>query len=51
MEEKKYIIGIDTGGTFTDSVVVDGEGNIYEGKALTNYKDFKEGVIASIEDA
>ncbi|MDY6864081.1 MAG: hydantoinase/oxoprolinase family protein, partial [Thermodesulfobacteriota bacterium] len=48
---KKYIIGIDTGGTFTDSVVVDGEGNIYEGKALTNYKDFKEGVIASIEDA
>ncbi len=47
----QYIIGIDTGGTFTDTVIVDGEGNIFEGKALTDYQDFKRGVIASFENA
>ncbi len=49
--KKEYIIGIDTGGTFTDTVIVDEEGNLFEGKALTNYQDFKQGVIASFEDA
>ncbi len=48
---KGYVIGIDTGGTFTDSVIVDDEGNITIGKALTNYKDFKEGVISSLRNA
>ncbi len=50
-EGRQYIIGIDTGGTFTDTVIIDEEGNIVEGKALTNYKDLKEGVISSFEDA
>ncbi len=48
---KSYVIGIDTGGTFTDTVIVDNEGNIAIGKALTNYKDFKEGVVASLKNS
>jgi len=49
--KQKYVIGIDTGGTFTDSVIVDEDGNIFQGKALTNYQDFKQGVIDSLENA
>ncbi len=50
-QERQYIIGIDTGGTFTDTVIVDEAGEIVMGKALTNYKDLKQGVIKSLKDA
>lgn len=43
-----YIIGIDTGGTFTDVTVIDKEGNIYTDKAPTTPKDFSQGVINAI---
>ena len=49
--EQQFVIGIDTGGTFTDSIIIDREGNITQGKALTDYKDFKQGVISSLENA
>ena len=45
------IIGVDTGGTFTDSIVIDGKGNNYIGKALSTPPDFAEGVINSLREA
>ncbi len=33
MKRRQYIIGIDTRGTFNDTVIIDEEGNIVEGKA------------------
>ncbi len=50
-KKAKYIVGIDTGGTFTDTVIVDQEGSTVMGKALTNYQDFKAGVMKSFENA
>jgi len=50
-DEVSYIIGIDTGGTFTDSVIIDSHGKVTLGKALTDYEDFKRGVIASMGNA
>ncbi|MFO1466688.1 MAG: hydantoinase/oxoprolinase family protein [Steroidobacteraceae bacterium] len=40
----KYKIGVDTGGTFTDCVVLGEDGRITTGKHLTTYHDFSEGV-------
>ena len=39
-----YIIGIDTGGTFTDCVVMDADGRIVTAKASSTPVDFSEGV-------
>lgn len=49
-QEEKYIIGIDTGGTFTDTVIIDKNGKVTIGKALTNYEDLKAGVVSSLRD-
>jgi N-methylhydantoinase A len=46
-----YIIGVDTGGTFTDAIIVDAKGEIYIGKALSTPPDFAEGVINSLKEA
>lgn len=45
----KYVLGIDVGGTFTDCVAADSEGNIYSGKSPSTPPNFAEGVLASIE--
>jgi len=45
------LIGIDTGGTFTDTVIVETGGRIGVGKALTTPGRLPDGVIASIEVA
>ncbi len=47
----KYKIGVDTGGTFTDVVVLDQNGTITTGKALTTYSNFSEGVGKALEVA
>ncbi len=47
----EYIIGVDIGGTFTDCVVVDEQGNLSLGKALSTPGDFAVGVIDSIRNA
>jgi N-methylhydantoinase A len=39
-----YKIGVDTGGTFTDLVILDDLGKLTTGKALTTPHDFTEGV-------
>jgi N-methylhydantoinase A len=51
MEEKSYIIYIDTGGTFTDAVVVLPDGTFVIGKAPTTPDQLDVGLFNSIEDA
>jgi len=46
-----FKICIDTGGTFTESMVLDNEGNLHEFKTPTTPSDFSEGVINTIKDA
>ena len=43
-----FVIGIDTGGTFTDCVVIDGDGRIVTAKASSTPDDFSEGVMESL---
>lgn len=47
----KYIIGVDTGGTFTDAVAIDDSGQVVTGKAPTTPDRLVEGVLQSVEDA
>src|SRR4030042_5508386 len=42
---------IDTGGTFTDCVILDDNGNLTEFKAPTTPGDFSEGVINALQEA
>lgn len=44
----QYVIGVDIGGTFTDCVVLDGDGNVVIGKAPSTPPDFDEGFLAAI---
>lgn len=46
-----FKVCIDTGGTFTDCVVLDGEGRLHEFKSPTTPWDFSEGVLNTIVDA
>jgi N-methylhydantoinase A len=46
-----YKVCIDTGGTFTDCVVLDGEGRLHQFKAPTTPADFSEGVLSTIVEA
>lgn len=46
-----YVIGIDTGGTFTDCVVVDSQGRVTTAKAPTTPRYLSEGVFAAVEKA
>lgn len=46
-----YIVGVDIGGTFTDCVVVDDEGTITIGKALSTPPDFSVGAVNSVREA
>jgi N-methylhydantoinase A len=44
-----YRISVDTGGTFTDMVLVDEEGNFNIGKALTTPERISEGMFSALE--
>lgn len=48
---KSYFIGIDTGGTFTDVVVLTESGEIFIAKASTTPTDFSAGVIDGLKAA
>ena len=47
----EYIVGVDIGGTFTDSVVVDEIGQITIGKALSTPTDFSVGATNAVKSA
>jgi N-methylhydantoinase A len=44
----EYLIGIDIGGTCTDSVVMDAEGRVALGKAFSTPPDFSRGIMDSL---
>src|SRR3989304_3016549 len=43
------VVGIDSGGTFTDTVAIDGEGRILIGKAHSTPDDYSRGALSSLE--
>jgi len=45
------LIGVDAGGTFTDTVVTTADGRLAVGKALSTPGELEEGVLASLADA
>tara|TARA_R110002126_G_scaffold291777_2_gene457797 strand:- start:65093 stop:67198 length:2106 start_codon:yes stop_codon:yes gene_type:complete len=45
-----YHVGVDVGGTFTDSVAVSSEGRVFVGKSPTTHEQISRGVLASLED-
>jgi N-methylhydantoinase A len=47
----QYIIGIDTGGTFTDVVVLGDAGDVWTAKASTTPDDFSRGVMDAVAEA
>lgn len=48
--KKKYIVGIDTGGTFTDVVLIDNEGNATSAKSPSTPYNFSEGIINALRE-
>ena len=48
---KQYIIGVDTGGTFTDVVVLGASGEVWTAKASTTPDDFSRGVMDAVGEA
>jgi len=48
---KHYIIGVDTGGTFTDVVVLGDSGQVWTAKASTTPDDFSRGVMDAVKEA
>ncbi|HXG50629.1 MAG TPA: hydantoinase/oxoprolinase family protein [candidate division Zixibacteria bacterium] len=49
--KKQYIVGVDTGGTFTDVVVMGANGEIWTAKASTTPDDFSRGVMDAVGEA
>src|SRR5918994_1358642 len=49
--KKNYIIGVDTGGTFTDVVVLADTGEVWTAKASTTPDDFSRGVMDAVGEA
>ena len=47
----KYLISVDTGGTFTDVVILDEKGETYIGKAPSTPSDFSEGILSAVGNA
>jgi N-methylhydantoinase A len=47
----EYTIGVDIGGTFTDCVVLDEQGLLVVGKALSTPRDFSVGAMDAVRDA
>jgi N-methylhydantoinase A len=49
--KENYIIGVDTGGTFTDVVVLGNGGQVWTAKASTTPDDFSRGVMDAVAEA
>ena len=46
-----YVVAVDSGGTFTDCVVLDDRGAVTRAKAPSTPPNFEEGVLASVAEA
>jgi N-methylhydantoinase A len=46
----RYRVGIDVGGTFTDSALLDDAGNLFVAKVPTTPTDFALGVLSALDD-
>jgi N-methylhydantoinase A len=46
-----YVIAVDSGGTFCDCIVFDGDGNVMRAKAPSTPPDFDQGVIDAVREA
>jgi N-methylhydantoinase A len=46
-----FVIAVDSGGTFTDCVVLDDDGNLTRAKAPSTPPRFEDGVLAAIDEA
>ena len=44
-----HVIGVDVGGTFTDAVLIGGDGSMLSSKTPSTPPDYGEGVVAAIE--
>jgi N-methylhydantoinase A len=51
LAREEYIIGVDTGGTFTDIVVMSEAGQVWTAKASTTPDDFSRGVMDALSEA
>lgn len=49
-EAARYIVGVDTGGTFTDVVAIDGQGRVTFEKAFSTPSSPAQGVLAAIDN-
>ena len=47
----QYRVAVDVGGTFTDLVAVDADGNFRFTKVPTTYPDYQRGVIEAVQSA
>ncbi len=47
----RYIVGVDIGGTFTDCVVVNDQGEMVVGKSLSTPPDYSTGATDAVRDA
>jgi N-methylhydantoinase A len=46
--QQQYVIGVDIGGTFTDCIVVDGDGRVTIGKSNSTPGEFERGFVDSL---
>jgi len=47
----EYIVGVDIGGTFTDCVTMDSDGNVTVGKAPSTPEDYSNGALNALRNA
>ncbi len=47
-QARRFRVGVDTGGTFTDLIVIDDNGRIHRRKFLSTPDDFSRGIIAAL---
>lgn len=50
-QDQKYVSYVDTGGTFTDAVIIDRGGSLFKGKALTTPQDLSISYFNALEVA
>ena len=48
---RHYVISIATGGTFTDGVAIDDQGNMWSARSFTTYDEFSNGVLNVIDSS